>query len=103
MLEEAFGWINVLLGFAWLMKLMSLALNDRLKPVVICSAIGGLGVGLIHLVLATIYGSIKGPVIWTFWNVAFLVTSILVAFAVMAAQSLIHRSATRSPQFQDRK
>lgn len=101
MLEDALGWINILIGFAWLMKIMSLALNDRLKSVVIYSAIGVFGVGFIHLVLATIYASIVRPAIWTFWNISFVITSILVTFVVMAARSLIQRidrSAAQSSQ-----
>jgi hypothetical protein len=103
MLDEALVWINVLMGFAWLMKLMSLALNDRLKAVLVCSAIGGVGVALIHLILAIVYASIERPALLTFWNAAFLVTSIIFAFAVMTVRSIVHRSATRSPQVQDKQ
>ena len=83
--EEIFGWVNVLAGFAWFIKILSFAINLRGRSVVKAALLGIVVVGVIHLALSAYFASFLRPIYVTFWNAIFVVSTIVLASATIGA------------------
>jgi ABC-type multidrug transport system permease subunit len=53
---------------------------------------GMLAVLTFHLALAAFFGSMLQPIIWTFWNAAFVFSVMVVAFGILSISVVGNRS-----------
>jgi hypothetical protein len=100
-MQETLLWANVLIGFFWFMKTLSMAVSGRTRLLVYLLLGGLVGASIFHLVLAGFFGSMIKPILWSMWNFLLVVVTALLSGVIVCVLKISERRALTRPRHPD--